>query len=611
MNCKKCGFKLVNGQDICPRCSTSQSAPDETVGGVSMELPPIETGVNEAKPAKGQPKVKAQPEGEKKEKKTLKETAEKAKAELKKTAKKVKKASREATDNIKEAAGETAESVKKDASKSWLYILIAVGAAAVLIIVGYFVVTYSDEGQGEAPSVMMAASDDTLYLLDGGELIEIAEVPEELEASQIITAVDATSFYLIADAEYDEDAQDVIGDLVFIKANGKEVEIDSDVVMNTLQIAGKVLWYEKADDLDRIICCYDGRKAEEIVDEENLEYWVGTDKAGKVYYTLYNESEEDDSPEVYLAQNGDSDSILDDVLGFVLSEDYSKALFVIEDKDETNLVMYDGKDDFDVMDDYLDILIDLKTFNMAVVADGDDRILYYIPYGKDEIEIDDEVNEILTIPNLYSPGAVEAMPSKIYYGKDGDLYAADFKGKDTERILKDYAEVGIISPEPYSKDIVYVDDDEIVWLNADTYKETSVELPDADELSTSDVEIIGGWYVYRTEDNREIFAYDGKRDPIELSDDADEILNFSGFMDKYVLWENEDAELIISRMKEDSAERIGDDVYYYRMSDSGEIYFLSDYEDEEGDLYYIARVGKEAERVEKDIKSIFRLYYQK
>ena len=35
-----------------------------------------------------------------------------------------------------------------------------------------------------------------------------------------------------------------------------------------------------------------------------------------------------------------------------------------------------------------------------------------------------------------------------------------------------------------SKEIVYVDDDEVVWLNTNTYKETSAELPDADELTT-------------------------------------------------------------------------------------------------------------------------------
>ncbi len=610
MNCKKCGFKLVDGQDICPRCSTSQSAPEEDLGGVSMELPSTGAPSNKTQPSGETQEAKAQQKKQGQAKKALKDTAEKAKKEAKKTLKKVKKASKETADNIKETAGEAAENMKKGDNKSWIYIIIAVGAAAVLIIAGYFVVTYSPSGD-KVPSVMLAASDDTVYLLDNGKLKELAEVPEGLDASQILTAIDATSFYLIADAEYDEDADDVIGDLVYLKANGKEVEIDSDVVTGSLQIAGKVLWYEKADDTDRIVCCYDGRNAQEVIDEEELSSWLGTDKAGKAYYILNDQ--EDDSSEAFIAQNGDSDSIADDVIDFILSDDYSKILMAVENDEEMNLVIYNGKDDFDVMDDVQDILLDIKTFDMAVIADGEDQTLYYIPYGKDEIEIDDEVSEILTIPNLYSAGTVEEMPDKIYYGKDDDLYAADLKGKDTEKILKDYNELGIIYQDEGSKEIVYVDDDEVVWLNTDTYKETSVELPDADELTTGEVELVGGWYVYFTEDGEEIFAYDGKRDPIELSDDGDEITSFTGFMDKYVLWENEDAELVISAMKEDSAQEIGDELYYYRTTDAGEIYFLSDYdnEDQEGDLYYIARVGKEAERVEKDIKSIIRLFYEK
>jgi hypothetical protein len=250
---------------------------------------------------------------------------------------------------------------------------------------------------------------------------------------------------------------------------------------------------------------------------------------------------------------------------------------------------------------------------MAVVADDEDKTLYYIPYGKEEIELDDEVSEILIVPNLSGSGVVEKMDDTIYYGKDGDLYAADIKGKDTEKILKDYNEVGILYQDADAREIAYVDDDEVVWLNVDTYKETSVELPDADELTTGEVELVGSWYVYFTEEGEELYAYDGRHDPIELTDDGDEITGFEGFMDKYVLWTNEDGELVISAMKEDSAEEIGDELYGYKITDEGEIYFLSDYdnEDQEGDLYYIPRVGKEAERVEKNIKLIFRLFYEK
>lgn len=607
MKCKKCGFELVEGQDICPRCGTAQSAAEESPAGVSMELPTMES----AKAAEAEPEKKEKSEAAKETdaKQTVKDVAEKAKKSAKKAAKKVKEASKEAAENVEEAAKDVAEKAIKSGSKTWLYVLIGVTAAVVLIIVGYLIIAYEPKGADEMQSVMLASSEDAVFLVGGDKLTELADVPEELNAREILTAIDGKNFYLVADAEYDEDAGEFTGDLVYLKSNGKEEDIDSDVIVGSQQIVGNILWYEKADDEEVIVCCYGGREALEVVEEDNLSNWIGTDKSGKAYYSITDE--DDYTTEVFLIENGDDESIMDEAQILAASIDFKKLMLVTQDDDGVaTLHIYDGKDDFEVIEDVQDILIESKSFDMVVVADEEDQVLYYIPYGKEEIEIDDEVEEILMMPNLISSYFVKDLGSMIYYGKEGDLYAADFKGKDTERMLKDYDELDIIAQDAGSKEIVYVDDDEIVWVNIDTFKETSVELPDADDLRSYDVAIVGNWYVYRTEENKEIYAFDGRRDPIELSDDADEITGFSAFMDKYVLWQNVDDELVISQMKEDSDEEIGEDVYSYWVTDDNEIYFLSDYEDGEGDLYYMPRVGKEAERIEKDITNLFRLYYE-
>ena len=608
MNCKKCGFKLVEGQDLCPRCGTSQTEMEETTSGVSMELPSMGTPASEEvvkETAKAAPS-KADKAGQAKN--TAKEATEKVKKSTIQAADKVKKATKETAESLGGAAKGVAEAAKKNPSKTWLYVVIGVAAAVVLIVVGYFVVAYEPKGEGDTPSVIMAASEDTVFMVDGEKLTEIAETPEGVDARNVLNAIDAKSFYFISDAEYDEDAGEFIGDLVYLKSNGKEEDIDSDVIVGSQQIIGSILWYEKADKEDVIVCCYDGRKALEVIEEETLSTWFGTDKAGKAYYTLMDE--EDYTTEVFVIENGDDESIMDEAQIVTTSKDFKKVLLVTNDDGESTVHIYDGKDDFEVMDDVQDALLDVNTFDMVLIADSEDGVLYYIPYGKDEIEIDDEAEELITVPNLYSSYLTEDLGSMIYYGKEGDLYAADFKGKNADRILKDYGELSIISQEAGSKEIVYVDDDEVVYINIDTLKEVSVKLPDANDLRSYDVKIVGGWYVYRTEDNKEIFAFDGKHDPIELSGDADEITNFSAFMDKYVLWQTVDSELVISQLKEDSSEEIGDDVYTFWATEGGEIYFLSDYEDGEGDLYYMPKVGKDAERIEKNISNLFRLYYE-
>ncbi len=589
MNCKKCGFNLVNGQDICPRCGASQSDAQEATQGISMELPTMETPV-EKKPDK---KVKKTPE-------------KKAKKAVKKEKPKIEEEMPTGTD-----VENPEEEPNKEGSKNWLYAVIGIAAAAVIIVIAFLVIGYEPKGGDDENFVILATTEDEIFLVEGQELTEIAELPEDIYASEVITAVDAKNFYLLTDTEYNDESGQYIGDLVYLKSNGKETDIDSDVIVGTQTLVGDILWYEKADREDKIICCYDGKNVMEVIEEEMLSTWYGTDKAGKAYYSIMDE--DDYTTEVFLIENEDETSIMDEAQIVAVSSDYKKVVLVVEDDGESIVNIFDGKDDFEVMEDVQDILINSKTLDMLVISDEEDMMLYYIPYGKEPIEIDDEVERIvpLTIQSNTYSYMVEDLGSKIYYGKNEDLYVADFKGKDNDRILKDYEEVSMIDFDYKSMTLTYVDDDEVVTFNLNTLKETSVELPDADELGYSDVALVGKWYVYRTEENEEILAYDGsKKDPLELSNDADEIASFEGFMDKYVLWINFDQELIISQMKEDTDDEIGDEIYDYWTTSDGQIYFLSDYEDGEGELYYISKVGKDAEKLEKDITDVIRVFYK-
>ncbi len=611
MNCKKCDFELVQGQDICPRCGASQMGTDDNSQGISMELPPMGSSNAAAvnKPANSA-KSKAEASKEKTEaaKKTVKEAAQKAKKSVEKTAKKVKKVSKETADSIGDAAQDVAETAKNGGSKAWLYAIIGVAAAVVLLIVGYLVIAYEPKGAEKMQSVILAATEDEVFLVEGDQMTSIIEIPEGIYAREIITPINSNSFYLISDAEYDEDIGEPIGDLLYLKANGKDEEIDSDVIVGSQKIVGGILWYERADKDEKIVCCYDGKKITEVIAEEELNTWIGTDKAGKAYYTLMDK--DDYATEVFVAENDDSESIMDEAQIITVSSDFKKLLLSTEDKGETTIHIFDGKDDFEVMDDVQDVVVGADTFDMLVIADADDMVLYYIPYGKEEIEIDDEVEEIVPLSMSYYKYSIDNLGDKIYYGKDDDLYVADFKGKETERILKNYEDTDVIGLDEDTKVLTYVDDDEVIMFNLDNLKEESVELPDANDLSSYDIAIVGNWYVYRTDENKEIFAYSGKGDAIELFDDGEEVIDFEAFMDKYVIWQNIDDELILSQMKEDTAEEIGDDVYSFWPTEDGQIYFLSDYEDGEGDLYYIAKAGKDAEKIEKNITNLFFLYYE-
>ncbi|MCK5129193.1 MAG: hypothetical protein KAQ68_05045 [Clostridiales bacterium] len=598
MNCKQCNFELVDGVDICPQCGASQSGVSNETAGVSMELPTT-------KPPKKEVKKKATPAV----KKDAKKTAKKAQEVIKNDEDKIVKASSSSAEGMSEAV----ETVKEEKGKSkiWLYLVII--AAFIIVVFAAYSLIALDTSDEDASYVMLASSEDEVFILDGDKLVPLVEdIPEELTGREIMIAKDANSFYVINDAEMDDEYGDYTGDLILLKSNGKETEVDEDVVVGSQVMVGKILWYIKADDEESILCSYDGRKVVEVAQEENLDTWIGTDKSGEAYYVVSDFSKDDLEYEVFFVSNDDSDSIMEDAFLVAVSSDFKKVLLVETKGDDNTLIIYDGKDDFDVIDNVQDLSIDPETFNMLVIADEEDRQLYYIPYKKGEIELDDEVEEIVNMPNM-SATYENPIGDMVYYIKDDDLYVADIKGNDTDRILKNADELQVLNHDNEDQEIVYVDDDEIVRLNYHNLKEKTIELPDANDLMSYQVRTYGDWYVYRTEDNKEIFAYNGRKDAIEISDDADEILSFQIIVDgKYILWDTYDQELIVSSFKEKSDEEIDDDVYRYWVTNANSIYYISDYDDDDGtgDLYYLPKIGKDAEKIEKDIATIFRLYYE-
>lgn len=583
MNCKKCDFKLVDGQNFCPRCGVAQLKIENSVIGISIDeskelIPSINL------------------------KNTVDDMAQKRN---KKTVKKVKKGSEV---NANDATQNIAVKAKKSRSKTRIYTIYGILTTIVIISAIYLIIVYNLSNQDNIQSVLMAASEDEIFIVEGDILTKLTDVPVVLDARDILTAIDGKSFYLIEDAEYDEDYGDYIGDLVIIKANGKIEDIDNGVVVNSQIIINGLLWYEKVDKDETIVWCFDGIYATEVLQEETLIFWEGTDKVGKLYYTLMDDK--DFSTEVFLIENGDSKSIMDDAEIVTLSQDFKKVLLAVAKDGKSVAYIYDGKDAFEVMDDVQDILLDIDTFDMLIIADAEDKVLYYIPYGKDEIELDDDVQQIVKMPNLSSLYFTENIGDMAYYIKDDNLHAADLEGKYTDRLLKNIDELQILHQKSDAKEIQYIDDDKIIMVNFNTFKENKIELPDSNDLMVYDVSAAGYWYVYRTEDNKELFATKGKKDVIELSDDADEIMDFTViFNGKYVLWETFDGTLKLSAFKEDVADEIGYDVFNYWITYSEEIYYLSDYEDGEGDLYYISKVGKNAVKIGKHIVNVFSLFY--
>ena len=611
MKCIKCEYQLNEGVDKCLRCGTLQSDGVEEVSGVSMELPKAENKkpASQKKPAAAQTDKSVESSDTSKKvdvADVVKEAGQKAQKSIKEAADKVAKASKKAAKNVGEAVEDAAEKVGKGGKKVWLYVLIGVSAAAVLLVIIFGLLSF--DGTDDEPEYkLLAVSDDTVYVLEGDELIElIDDVPEGVSARELLLAIDGKSYYVIKDAEMDDDYGEYLGDLVLLKSNGKEIDIDDDVVISSQKLVGDILWYIKADKEESILCSYDGKKIIEVAQEEFIDNWFGTDKAGQAYLTIHEIKDYEYEYEVIYTSKGDSESIMQDARLFNISSDFKKALLITDDEE---LFIYDGKDDFEVMDDIVTVSVDLDTFNILIIEDEDDRQLYYVPYGKDEIELDDEVDAIVSMPYLDSSYTNE-IGRNAYYIKDGNLYSIDLKGDNDERIVKDIYELQILRHDNPENEFVYVDDDEVVRINYHNFKEEEIKLPDAEDLMSRDIKTFGKWYVYRTEDNEELFAYNGKQDAIELSNDAEDISYFEIIFDgKYVLWKTTDDELIISDFKENSDEEIGDEVYNYRLTQNGEIYFINDYEDGEGDLYYISKIGKDAERIEKDISTIFILTY--
>lgn len=613
MKCIKCDYELSEGADKCPRCGATQISDTKEISGVSMELPsekiPSNTvAENPKNSTKDEVSIKPEAQKNKRDMKdTVKVAGQKAQKGIKKVADKVSEASINAVKSVSEVVDTVAEKSKKP-KIIWMYVIIGLAAVAILVII--FGLLSFDGVDDEEYYNILATSDDEVFIVDGDELIPfVKDIPEDVGIRDIIVAIDGKSFYIIDNAEMDEDYNEYVGELILKKINGKEIDIDDDVVIGSLHLVEDILWYQKADKDETIICSYNGKDIIEVAQEEKFQTWFGTDKMGVAYYTVMEVKDDEYEYETFYTSKGDSDSIMKDAHIVSVSTDYKKILFISADDDKA-LIIYDGEDDFEVIDDVVSFAVDPDTFNMLVIEDKEDRELYYIPYSKDEIELDDEVDSILSMPYLNSPRTQE-IGDMAFYTKDGHIYGADLKGEDTERIIKNAKELQILRHDNDEEELIYVDDDEIVKLNYHNLKEISISLPDAEDLRARHIKTYGKWYVYRTEENEELFAYNGKGDPIELSNDAEDISYFSIIFDgKYITWYTTDHELIISSFKENTDEEIDDDVYRFIFTDDEELYYINDYEDDEGDLYYVSKIGRDSERIEKNISSIIRIYYK-
>lgn len=619
MNCKKCDYELSDDVDLCPRCGTSQSQDEENIQGVEMKLfsneereaiEAVATGTDSNSIEERIESVSHEA-AEPSSKKDIKDAMKKAQTGIKNVADKVAKVSVTAAKNVSSAVETVSEEAQTGGGKKLFYTVIGVSLVIfILIVIG--LLTF-DSSEDTSSKVLVATSQDEVFLVDGDELVQLTDdVPEDVGVRDILVAKDKNSFYIIKDVELDEDYGEYVGELVLQKSNGKEIDIDEDVIVETMNIQGKILWYLKADKDESIICCYNGRETKEVAQEKGITAWFGTDIAGAAYYSVLENKDDKNIYESFYVTRDDSKSIMEDAFIKAVSNDYKKVLLETTD-DDNAIKIFDGKKSFEVMDEVVDICVDLDTFNMLVISDEEDRELYYIPYQKEEIEIDDEVDEIVSMPYLYSwLYTQEGIGNSAFYKMDDNLYRVDLKNYDNERVVKNVSELEIVYHDN-DDEFIYVDDEEVVRYNYKTQKEITVELPDAEDLTWTDISIFKNLYAYRTEDNKELFAYRGKNHPIELSNDAEEIQSFRIVLDgKYVMWLTIDDELILSPIKEKSDEEIGDDVYIYCLTDDKEIYFISDFEQGEGgDLYYISRVGKDAIKVDKDIDMLRWVYYDK
>jgi hypothetical protein len=535
------------------------------------------------------------------------------KGSIKDAADKVAKVSVAAAKNVGNAIGTVSEDAQNGGGKRLFYTcIIASMIIFVLIVVG--LLTF-DSTEGVTGEVLVATSEDAAFLLDGEDMLQLVDdIPKDLSANKIIRAKDDRNFYIIKDAEMDEEYGKYIGVLVLKGVHGKEVEIDEDVVAGSLSIRGRIIWYIKADKDESILCCYNGRQHMEVARDKYLYSWKGTDVAGVAYYTTKENKDGEDKYESFYVTKNDSRSIMEDAKYLQISNDYKKALLLTMDDDKA-LKVFDGNKTFEVIDEVVNYYIDKDTFDMLVISDEEDRELYYIPYQKEEIEIDDGVENIAVMPYL-TPWNVMGNDTGIdkiaYYVKEDNLYSINLKSFDTERIVKKVSELEIVTNDN-ENEFIYVDDDELVRFNYVSQKENTIELPDAENLVSSDVRVYKNLYVYRTEENKELFAYRGKHAPIELSNDAEEIDRFYIIFDgRYVIWVTNENELVLSHIKKNSEEEIGDDIHYFMTTEDKEIYFLSDYDKEEGgDLYYYKKVGADVVKVDKDIDGIDRFSYNK
>jgi|GEM_PF-4635606 len=638
MKCRICGKDIPENSKACPECgadvgsdgiklSAGISFPDQQDGneqqGIIGSLPPQSAKAAEA-PAPGrkvkkelpkeQPSAKqaeaapARPEQQADKKETdladvVKNFGRKVGSTARKIGTKAADATKAAAAKVSDAAGDAAE---KAGDKNALKIILITAAAVVVLVLAVFGIMAIPGGDnGKVPYKLGAVVDEELYILNGQKLSplydDLSDDIDYQDLSSMLATIDFKSYYLITDVERDEATYYQTGDLILIGKNGKYQDIDEDVIVGSLQTAGKVLWYARLDKDEVILCSCVGTKVTEVGEDIDYSrnYFCSTD-AKLAYFNVVDK----EASVACFAQGGKVEELADNAQIVGVSVDYKKLFWLDEDSD---LYLYDGKKDQRIAKSVGSVVYDPKTMDCLVV--DEDGELSFIAYGKKPVDIDDEVENILVFGDGYSyfayyDSADITASGYAYYNKDGDLYRSDLKGKNPERIIKNFYD-DVYSAWEFVDDtaIYWADDDEINRYLFKNGKTDSYKI-DAEDLGYANLSYYDGIFLFISVDDELFAAKFGDKKPRLINDDAEEIQLFTHSNGK--VYYVDDGDLYISPLKEDAGERLVKDFFDFYPAHDGTLYVLADMDEDGGDLYIIQN-GK-AKEISSDVQYTFPIY---
>ncbi len=576
MKCAGCGKEIPENEKVCPECGATVSS-----GEQSVNIGELVAGA-------------AKEVGNK-----LKDATE----HVVKTAKGITgKKSHNNTDNTAPLDEDT--EVKRKSNRISIIIVLAAVAVLVLVIVG--LLSFDTAIDYDSHYALIAKCEDDIYLIDGAEVKLIAkDVHQELFQFNSDFLTDLVDDVLsLANIDLPANICTPDGKLFYCLNQDNEIVLTNrsrdqeviaeDVVPHTMHLVGNALWYKTLDSGTAKLWSYKNGEAKEITELDLIITPYKGLPDGKTAY--YNEGSD-----LYIIIDGDDDKIARDARLLELSKNNKKALILTDDRE---LLIYDGKRDVDVCDDIRHYLFDPKSCD-TLVLNADDELLY-IPYGKDEIEIDDEVEFILK----WSVLSKQKRPVKrVLYAKDDDLYMSDMRGKNIERVMRNYEDkmMNLVGFDESGK-IIWNDDEEINILDLRSKKETSFDLDDADDIQTHEIKYLDGLFVYMNDDDELCATTNGKK-TILLSKEGEDITTYAIEKGgKRVLW-IEDGDLYISPVREDQAKKLVRDIHTFDQTMGGSIYAIADYDvDDGGDLSLLKETGQNV-RIERDVLEIVRVYY--